>query len=272
MPTHFSVKQFKCKIWQTIEFTDPNNIYGKFFYFSSFGLIVLNIIAVILETVEPIEQQYGVWLDWFEFFSVMAFSLEYVLRIWSCTCHEDYAHPFWGRLKHIFKPLVLIDLIAILPFYITFISIDLRIVRILRLFRIFRVLKLGRYLTSLQLIVRVFKHKKEELIVTTIIMLVLLILTSSLVYFAEHDAQPDKFPNMFAAMWWTAVTLTTIGYGDIYPITLLGKMLSIIIAVLGIGMFALPTGILGMGFLEELQYHYKKKTLICPHCHKEIEK
>jgi|WetSurMetagenome_2_1015567.scaffolds.fasta_scaffold76691_3 voltage-gated potassium channel len=188
MPTHFSANKFKCKIWQTIDFTDQNNVYGKFFNLSSLALIILNIIAVILETVESIEMQYGIWFDWFEFFSVMAFSLEYVLRIWSCTCHEDYAHPFWGRLKHIFKPLVLIDLIAILPFYLAFASTDLRIIRIFRLFRVFRILKLGRYLTSLQLIGNVFKNKKEELIVSTVIVLVMLIIAASLVYFAEHDS------------------------------------------------------------------------------------
>jgi len=270
MSTHFSVKQFKWKVWQVINFDDVNNIYGKFFNLSSLALIVLNIFAVILETVESIETQYSIWFNWFEFFSVMAFSFEYILRIWSCTCHEDYAHPIWGRLKHIFKPLVLIDLISILPFYLTFISTDLRIIRILRLFRVFRILKLGRYLISLQLIGNVFKNKKEELIVSTVIVLVMLIVAASLVYFAEHDAQPDKFPDMFAAMWWTAVTLTTIGYGDIYPITMLGKFLSVVIAILGIGMFALPTSILGMGFIEEIQ-NKNKKILICPHCQKEID-
>lgn len=267
----FSITQFKYKVWQTIEFTDPNNIYGKFFNLSSLALVVLNIIAVILETVELLEKQYGIWFDWFEFFSVMAFSIEYVLRIWSCTCNENYNQPFFGRLRYMFKPLVLIDLISIVPFYLTFITTDLRIIRIFRLFRIFRVLKLGRYLASLQLIGSVFKNKKEELIISLMLVLVLLLITASFVYIVEHDAQPDKFPDMFAAMWWTAITLTTIGYGDIYPITLLGKLLSVVIAILGIGMFALPTGILGMGFIEALQSK-NKKTLICPHCHKEIEK
>ena len=116
---------------------------------------------------------------------------------------------------------------------------------------------------------RVFKDKKEELILTFMLMVGLIIVVSSFMYFAEHDAQPDKFPDIPSSMWWSVVTLTTVGYGDIYPITTLGKIFAAISAILGIGMFALPTGILGASFIEELQKE-KMGQCICPHCGEKI--
>ena len=135
--------------------------------------------------------------------------------------------------------------------------------------RIFSVAKLTRYSSSIRLIGRVFKDKKEELVLTFMLMMGLIIIVSSFMYFAEHDAQPDKFPDIPSSMWWSVVTLTTVGYGDIYPITPLGKFFASISAILGIGMFALPTGILGASFVEELQKE-KMQERICPHCREKI--
>jgi voltage-gated potassium channel len=138
-------------------------------------------------------------------------------------------------------------------------------IRLFRLVRLIRVAKLGRYSTAMHLLVRVLGKKKTELAASASLLFLLLIVSSSLVHLAEHVAQPDDFGSIPASMWWAIVTLTTVGYGDVYPVTAAGKVMAGCIAVLGIGLFALPTGILAMGFLEEVQ---GKKT--CPHCGKEL--
>ncbi len=166
----------------------------------------------------------------------------------------------------------MIDLMAILPFYLPkLIPFDLRFLRAVRLFRIFRLLKLGRYSESVRLLGRVLNAKKEELGVTIFAVLILLVICSSLMYYAEHQAQPEAFSSIPAAMWWGIVTLTTVGYGDVYPITLPGKILGAIIAVLGIGLFALPAGILASGFADEMQKKRSQASGICPYCGRKLD-
>jgi len=196
------------------------------------------------------------------------FSLEYLARLWSCTSQPDYAGPFLGRLRHGFTPLALVDLIAVLPFYLSFMTVDMRFLRALRLLRLFRLAKLGRYSETLGLFARVMRHKKEELVITSMLMLILIILSASLMYYAEHDAQPDQFPDIPSTAWWAVVTLTTVGYGDVYPVTGLGKLFAALVAVFGIAMFALPAGILGASFSEEMRRGEAKR---CPHCGKLLE-
>lgn len=183
---------------------------------------------------------------------------------------KEYSGIVTGRLRFIIKPLPVIDLLAILPFYLSFVPIDLRFIRVFRLFRIFRVAKLGRYSSSVRLLGRVVRNKKEELVITGMVMILLVVLTSSFMYFAENEAQPNKFPDIPTTMWWSVVTLTTVGYGDVYPVTGTGKFFAAIIAILGIGMFALPTGILGAGFVEEIQKRRSKKP-VCSHCGREVD-
>ncbi|MBS1811380.1 MAG: ion transporter [Acidobacteria bacterium] len=257
------------RIWEIIEVAKPGDTASKVFDFFILALIFLNVVAVILESVEALERRFHLAFEVFELFSVAVFSLEYVARIWSCVSLPQYAKPLTGRLRFIFKPLSIIDLVAVLPFYLSFVSVDLRVIRMLRLLRIFRVAKLTRYSSVMRLFGRVFKDKKEELALTFMLMLGLIILVSSLMYFAEHEAQPDKFPDIPSAMWWSVVTLTTVGYGDIYPVTTLGKVLAGLSAILGVGMFALPTGILGASFVEEIQKQ-KAGRKCCPHCGGEL--
>lgn len=233
-------------------------------------LITLNIVAVILETVDNIFNAYTLFFRVFERFSVYVFSVEYVLRLWVCTCETKYKHPITGRLKWIFSFGALIDLLAFIPFYLP-LKLDLRVIRILRLFRFLRIFKLGRYLNATKMISHVFKAKKRELILCLIVTLFLIIIASSFMYFAENQAQPDKYSSIPATMWWCVTTLTTVGYGDVFPVTTLGKILTAFIAILGIGMFALPAGILASGFSDEFQRSKEKKKSICPHCGKEIE-
>lgn len=233
-------------------------------------LIILNIIAVILETVKSIYAKFPLLFNYFEYISIGVFTIEYLLRVWSCTINQKYNNPIWGRFKFISSPLALVDLFSFLPFYLPMlIPFDLRFIRAFRLLRIIRVFKIGRYSEAAKLFGRVLRSKKIELITALAIIFILLIISSSLLFYVEHDAQPDKFRNIPEAMWWGVVTLTTVGYGDIFPITPLGKILSSVISLLGIGLFALPTGLLSAGFIEEIK---KKETIRnCPHCGKKLD-
>jgi voltage-gated potassium channel len=253
----------KERVWRILEMAQAGDRFSRAFDAFIFVLIVLNVLAVIFGTVTEVQRRFGTYLEYFEIASVAVFSLEYVARLWACTTEPAYAHPLLGRLRFGLTPLALIDLLAILPFYLPFIGADLRLLRMIRLFR---AVKLVRYMESLQLMGRVIRSKKEELIATLAVLLLLLILTSSLMYYVEHPVQPEVFPDIPASMWWAVATLTTVGYGDAYPISSLGKILGSVAAILGIGLFALPTAILGSGFLEELQK--RKERHVCPHCGK----
>lgn len=239
-------------------------------------LIVLNVTAIVLESVKSLHDAWGPVFRGFEIFSVIVFTLEYVLRVWTA----DLKYPalksgLKARLKYMLTPMALIDLLAVLPFYLPFVvRLDLRFLRILRLTRLLRLLKIQRYSKSLKLITQVVREKKEELIVTMFVTFILLVFASTLMFYMESEVQPDKFPNIIGTFWWAIATLTTIGYGDIYPVTGWGRVLSGLIAILGIGLVALPTGILGSGFIEKLNKERNKnqtgngKSVKCPHCGK----
>ncbi|MCS6772814.1 MAG: ion transporter [Anaerolineae bacterium] len=235
-------------------------------------LIALNVIAVVLESVAELAQAFGTAFQVFEVVSVAVFTMEYALRLWACTVEPRFAHPVWGRVRFALTPMALIDLAAFLPSYLMFLAVDLRLLRLFRLLRLLRVLKLGRYSQSLALIGQVFRRKLPDLSVTMLILLVALVLASSVMYYVEHEAQPEAFSSIPAAMWWGVATFTTIGYGDIYPITPLGKIVGSFVAVLGIGIFALPAGILAAGFSEERErLKVERGARTCPHCGKPID-
>ena len=233
-------------------------------------LIVLNVAAVMLETVEPVAARYARAFWAFEVFSVAVFTAEYVLRLWSCTADPRYAHPVFGRLRYTVRPMSLIDLLAILPAYVPRGWVDLRFLRVLRLMRILRVLKLGRYSDALGVLGRVVASRRGELGVMLMVLAVLLVLSAGLMYHAEHDAQPDRFGSMPAALWWAVITLTTIGYGDVYPVTPLGRLIGGVIAVAGVGIVALPTAVIAAGFAEELK-RQRDPDHTCPHCGKPLD-
>jgi voltage-gated potassium channel len=236
------------------------------------ALILLNIVALILETLPNLGPRARRGFFAFEAFSVAVFSVEYLLRVWSCTASPDYRHPLWGRLRFALTPMALIDLMAILPFYVPAVGLDLRFIRAFRLLRVFRILKLGRYSSALSTLARIVRRRKEELAGAALILLLLLIIASSLIYYAEHDAQPELFSSIPATMWWGIITITTIGYGDMYPVTTAGRCLTAVIAVLGIGMFALPTSILGAAFLEEAQSRPRPAAgRTCRHCGRPLD-
>lgn len=246
-----SSKKFKNKVFLILEgdATNPVNIFLVL-------LIISNVISVILSTVPDLRTRFGDFFSSFELFSVVVFSVEYILRIWSCTSDEQYSRPVVGRIKYAVQPLVLVDLLAILPFYLPFVTrLDLRFLRILRIFRVLRVLKLERYFVALSKVARVIKRKASEIISTFIVMFILIVLAASLMYYIE----PQTYDSIPHAMWWGIVTLTTVGYGDVYPQTALGQLIGSILALLGIGLFGLPAGILAAGFIEEIQSKNKQK-------------
>jgi len=226
------------------------------------ALIALNVIAAILGTVQSFDDRFGDHLYYFDRASIAVFSIEYLLRIWSCTVDDKYQQPLSGRIRYMFSPAALVDLLAIAPYYL---AVDLRYLRVFRLFRVF---KLGRYASRLRLIRDVFVAKKEELVISMSISLVALIFCSTAMYYVEKDQQPEAFSDIPSSMWWAVETLTTVGYGDVIPVTAAGKLLGALIALIGIALFALPAGILSGGFSEELARHKKKRQ--CPHCGKAI--
>ncbi len=232
-------------------------------------IITLNAVAIVLHTVESINRKHAVLFRDFEFFSVMFFTVEYLLRIWVSVENEKYRHPVWGRLRYMVSTSAIIDLLAIFPFYFSLFATDLAIVRILRIFRIFRLFRISRYSHAVRLIQRVVADRKEELVLSVMFILFMLIIVSSIMYYVEHPVQPQTFSSIPATMWWGVNAMATVGYGDIHPITPLGKLLAGIAAMMGIMLFALPTGILTSGFLEHLRLQ-KGARNYCPHCGKEI--
>lgn len=231
-------------------------------------LILLNVTAVMLDSVRSIQTQWGRFLYSFEVFSVMVFTLEYFIRLWFAPLQKEYRGPVSGRIRYLFSFYALVDLIAILPFYLPLlIPMDLRFLRIIRLIRIFRILKLGHYSKSHATLREVFNKKKYELLVSVYITLIVLVVSSCLMYLFENQAQPDVFTSIPETMWWCVRTLTTISHGDAFPVTLMGKILTCLIAFMGIGLFALPAGILASGFMEAVREKHRTR---CPHCKRMI--
>ncbi|NOT51565.1 MAG: ion transporter [Chitinophagaceae bacterium] len=241
------------------------------------SLIILNVIVVMLETVRSLYLQYGDIFYSFDVISVIIFTVEYVLRVWSSNHEEKYKHSVWGRLKYMVSWGGLIDLVAILPFYIhlflPLVDVDLRMLRLLRVLRLFR---LTAYTKPAQMIANVFRKRYKELIVAFILAGFLIIISSCIIYFAEHrhpapGLDHSLFTSIPRTIWWSVVTLTTTGYGDMYPITNLGKGLASVIMLTGIAFFALPAGIITAGFIDEFRAERVRKTHRCPNCGEQID-
>ena len=216
-------------------------------------VIVANMAAVVLESFDGLYDRFQAWFYLLEVVSVALFTFELLLRLWTC----DFLRPQSSRLgavgRFLVSPIGIIDLLAILPFYLPFlIPVDLRVVRVLRLVRFLRLLKLTRYTRSVMTMGTVVRERRHELLVAVFLTALLLMVASTLMYYLESQVQPEAFPNILSSMWWAVATLTTIGYGDVFPVTDWGRLLSGIIAILGIGLVALPTAIISSGFVEAL--------------------
>ena len=236
------------------------------------ALILLNVVAVMLETVPAIYEPRKEFFRAFDAISVTIFTIEYVLRVWSSNHDPHFRHSIHGRIRYMLTPGALIDLLAIAPFFFySVLTIDLRVFRILRLLRFLRLFRLTSYMKATQLVVNVFKATKNQLLLSLVLALFLIVISSCLVYFAEHIAKPDKFTSIPATVYWSVVTLTTVGYGDLYPVTTAGKVFTSVILLAGVALFALPAGIITAGFLEEIRKGKNHKTFNCPHCGEPIE-
>lgn len=233
----------------------PGDQFGYYFDRFIIVLILLNVLAITLETVASINAVYANFFIYFEVFSVVIFTLEYICRVWSCTedVDNDYSRPVMGRIRFMFTPMAIIDLIAFLPFYLTpFFAIDLRLLRVLRLLRL---LKLIHYSPALTVIWVVITKQRHALTAAFFIMLVALVFTSSIIWVFEHEAQPQKFSSIPESMWWSLATLTTVGYGDVTPITNGGKIFAGLTMIIAIGLAALPIGVIATGFADEIKKH-----------------
>ncbi len=217
------------------------------------ALVVLNVVAVVVESIEHLSVVHGPIFHAFDVASVGVFSIEYLLRLWTAVelPNPRYHHPVWGRLRWAMSPMALIDLLAVLPFYLgILVVLDLREIRVLR---VLRMLKLSRYSMAINVMVAVARQESRAIGATLFLMAVALVLTSSLMYLFEHHAQPHVFSDIPTSMWWSVVTLTTLGYGDMVPITPLGRILGGLTAILGGGMIALSAGVLASGFSEQMR-------------------
>jgi voltage-gated potassium channel len=224
-------------------------------------LVLLNVGAVVLESFDDLDRTYALEFDLFESFTVIIFSIEFLCRLWVSDIKYPPKYRWVAYRKFLLSPVAWIDLAAILPFFIPFlVNIDLRHIRILRIIRLLRVFKLNKYSQSLRLINRIVVEKKEELTATLLLFFSMIIIAASLIYWLERDVQPEKFPSILHACWWAVVTLTTIGYGDVFPITPMGQVLGGVVGIMGVVITAIPVGIISSGFVQKMdEANYKKR-------------
>lgn len=242
------------------------------------ALILLSVASVFIVTLDLSADVRHVLVG-FEAVASITFTVEYALRIWTAPELDPGRSPLHARLRYVVSGMAIIDLLAILPFWLPMMlpgsMLGMRAFRLVRLLRIF---KLNRYFDALTMVGCVVRDKRRELVGSIFFVAILMLVSSLFVYAVEHDAQPEAFRNAFSGLWWAVATLTTVGYGDIYPVTAVGRILGAVIALLGIGMVAIPTSILSSGFLE---YMAKKREAskaaggnqapkLCPHCGKPI--
>lgn len=220
---------------------NPNSHYGRIFAIAIQILIVVAIITFSIETIPDLASSTQQLLKVVEVFCVVIFTLEYILRIYATNRKLRFVFSFFG----------LIDLFAILPFYLSF-GIDLRALRALRFLRLFSILKMARYNRAIKHFTRAVMYAKEEILLFIFVTLILIYLSAVGIYYFENNAQPEVFSSIFDSLWWAVITLTTVGYGDVYPITVGGKMFTFVILLIGLGIVAIPTGIISSALTKSL--------------------
>lgn len=229
------------KEWLKNIIDDPGSKYGKIFAISIQLLIIIAIIAFSVETIPDLAPRTREILHAIEVFCIIIFTIEYMLRIYVSS----------EKIKFIFSFFGIIDLLAILPFYLTF-GIDLRALRALRFLRLFSILKMARYNKAIRHFTEAVMYAKEEILLFIFITLILIYLSAVGIYYFENAAQPAVFTSIFDSLWWAIITLTTVGYGDTYPITVGGKMFTFLILLIGLGIVAIPTGIISSALTKSI--------------------
>jgi voltage-gated potassium channel len=246
------MSELRRRAHEILDHTEPDDPAAKLLAAALVVLITANVVAIVLKSEARIDAVWHSWLDGFEVVSVALFTVEYLFRVWSAveSGHGRYRRPLLGRLRYMLSPLALVDLVAIFPFYLSFmIPVDLLFMRVFRMFLIF---KLTRYQASMNLLARVLRNEAGPIAAAIFVLMMLLVVAASFAFLAEHKAQPTVFASIPDAMWWAIVTMTTVGYGDMVPITPFGKLVGGVIAIIGLGMVALPAGLLASGFSEQL--------------------
>ncbi|MEB4589939.1 ion transporter [Candidatus Thiothrix sp. Deng01] len=230
------------------------NKWAKFINHCLVALVVINVVAVALESEHAIYKAHETLFQYLEVSSVLVFTIEYIVRAWICveSGNVDFQHPIGGRGRYLLSPMALVDLLAIAPFYLSFFFgvADLRVLRSLRLLRL---LKLTRYSHSLELLLAVLRQEAENLISAMFILCMLILLSATGIYLVEGHIQPDKFGSIPRSLWWATVTLATVGYGDVIPSTVTGRVFSGVTIITGIAVAALPAAILASGMISELK-------------------
>ena len=244
------------RMWQILELSHPEDRVGRIMDRFLILIIFGSVVAIVLESLPRLEATYAEYFLWIEVVTVAIFTVEYVLRLWCVVGSEKYANsglsPLQIRLRFIFSPYAIIDFLAILPFYLLMFGlagdVDMRFLRIVRLLRI---LKLTRYSSAFDILATTCKENTRPLTAAFLILITVMLLAASGMYFFERHVQPVAFGSIPDAMWWAVSTLTTVGYGDVTPITVGGKMFGAVVTIIGVGMVALPTGILASGYAAQ---------------------
>lgn len=223
---------------------DLDSKHGKYFAFFIQFLIVLSLVSISLESVSSLNENYQQVFRSIEIFTIAVFTVEYILRTYAAENKRKFIFSWYG----------VIDILAIIPFYFTLLfaaNVDLRVLRAFRLLRLFRIFKVVKYNKSIDRLLKAIHSIKTELVMFLIVTIITLFISASIIYMAEYDAQPDKFSSVFHSLWWAVTTLTTVGYGDMYPVTVLGKIFSFIILMLGLGIVAVPTGLISSALVQQ---------------------
>lgn len=254
------MKKRKKRIFDIIQIGRREDFISRAFDIFIVVVILANIAVLFLGTFDEM-RPYGTWLKIIETATIVIFGAEYVLRIWTA----EYLYPDKSRTQAVLRFLVsfdgVVDLLTILPFFFLSGFVALRMLRVVRIFHLFRI---NAYYDSFNVITSVLYEKRNQIISSVFIILVLMMASSLCMYSAEHEVQPEVFNNAFSGMWWSISTILTVGYGDIYPITVPGRVMAIFISFLGVGAVAIPTGIISAGFVEQYtQMQNKSRTGNC---------
>lgn len=264
-------KTLKLRIFEIIEKAEKGDILSVIFDYFIISLICINSLSVFIETFS-ISDRTEELLYKIELFSIIVFSLEYLLRVWTAEFLYENISPFKAKIKYIFSFMALIDFFAIIPFYIPFvIKIDLRVLRMLRLIRLLRIVKINRYTTALYKVLGVVRKKSSELISSIFILFILMLISSILIYYIESPVQPDVYKNALSGLWWSIAIFTSVWLGDIYPITTVGKILCALMAVMGVAIIAVPTGIISSGFVEDSSEDDDERLKLLKEINKDLE-
>lgn len=256
-------KSLRARIYHLIDNEEEQDFASQTFEVIITFLILLSIVCIILESFAHLREQYGTYFDLFENATLGIFTVEYLLRVFTADFKfpeaKSWSSAAWRFIR---SGTGIVDLIAISPLFFMVLGAlgagaarigDLRFVRILKITRLFRIFKMNSFTSSVAVVAEVFAEKRHDLGITIFVTFILLLVSATIMWYVEGEVQPDAFPNIIASFWWAIATLTTVGYGDVYPVTPLGKFLSGSIALLGIGLVALPAGILSSAFIEKLE-------------------